>query len=363
MDPGLATPPGVTNPSAAAAAIGQELAHLVSMQQQILDTVKLQGSFTPAHLGMLDDLLQQMHQVAIRSQQLARLASGSLRQSHERLKLDEILKDILDSRHKTWRGSGVQMQQYLKPIEVIVDAGLLFGLLEAAVDWAMEQGKVLVVNLVLKTWPEHGILTFTSTQGVHLQGEGMQGTPDTLSWYLLVDTAKALGAHVTRSAANDRRELVIEFPRTVKQLEGVTAIELDVAHGNIASTSFRDSRPMAGNRLLLVSGDPKIYRQVDDVCVLLGLKLASTADSTRATRYCELDLPDLIVVEDLARDPTFEELRRDLLKRNPHFPFVEISTQPNKLGISMDSDTMSTVSIADVRSRLPSILSMELTRA
>jgi hypothetical protein len=358
-----APPTGASNPTAATTAIGQELASLVSMQQQILDTVKRQGTFTPAHLGMIEDSLQQMHQVAIRSQQLARLAGGTLRQSHERLKLHEILEEIIESRRKTWRGAGVQVDHFLKPVEVIVDPGLLFGLLEAAVDWAMEQGKVLIISLTLKTWPEHALLKLTSSQGIHLQGEGIEASSDTLSWHLLVETAKALGANVARAATDDKREVLIEFPRTVQQLQGVTAIELDVAHGvGPNSTSFGDSRPMVGNRLLLISNDTKLQRQVDDVCVLLGLKMASTADSARATRYCEMDLPDMIVVQDKARDDEFEELRRELLKRNPHFLFVEVTTQPNQLGISMDRDTLSTVSIADVRARLPSILSMERAR-
>ena len=356
-------PPASVPIASASAAIGQELAHLVSTQQQVLDAVKELGSFSPAHMALLEEALERTHQIAIQSQQLSRLASGALRQSHEKLELHTILDDILKSRRSSWRGSGVQVQRYLRPVEVIVDAGLLFGLLEAAVDWAMEQGKVLVVNLEMQTWPEHGILTLSASQTVRLLGEVNDSAMDTLAWHLLVETAKPLGAIVRRNVTADAREVTIEFPRTVKQLQGVTAVEMDVAMSGNLQTSINDTQPLAGGRVLLISIDPKIQRQVDDVCDLMGLRLDCTPDSTKATRFCEMDFPDVIVVDERMRDLGFEQLRKDLLRKNPRFPVVAVSPEPNKLAISAgNQDSISTLSVGDVRSRLPSILLMEMAR-
>jgi hypothetical protein len=349
--------------ASASAAIGLELANLVSTQQQVLDTVKELGHFSPAHLAILEESLERTHQIAIRSQQLSRLAGGSLRQSHEKLELHTILDDILKSRRASWRGSGVQVQRYLRPVEVIVDPGLLFGLLEAAVDWAMEQGQVLIVNLEMQTWPEHGILSFNSTQGVRVQGEQNTGHLDTLSWHLLIETAKPLGVTVKRVESHDGVQLTIEFPRTVKQLQGVTAVEMDVAINGNLSTTFNHTQPLAGGRVLLVTSDPKIQRQVDDVCDLMGLRLDCVPDSIKATRFCEMAPPQAILVDERARDLGFEQLRKDLLRQNPRFPMVEISPDPNLLAISDGQvGSMSAVSVGDVRSRLPSILLMEMER-
>jgi hypothetical protein len=157
--------------------------------------------------------------------------------------------------------------------------------------------------------------------------------------------------------------VLIEFPRTVKQLQGVTAVEMDVAINGNLSTAFSHTQPLAGSRVLLVTNDPKVLRQVDDVCDLMGLKLDCTPDSIRATRFVEMAPPDAILVDERARDLGFEQLRKDLLRKNPRFPVVEISPDPNMLAISDGQPgSSSCVSVGDVRSRLPSILMMEMER-
>ena len=70
------------------------------------------------------------------SQQITRLAGGRLRQSHERLSLSDIVLDVLNSQAIAFRARGLEVRHHIKPIEVIVDPGLLSSLVGVAVDWA-----------------------------------------------------------------------------------------------------------------------------------------------------------------------------------------------------------------------------------
>ncbi|MGH8859602.1 MAG: hypothetical protein ACREXG_16475, partial [Polaromonas sp.] len=98
--------------------------------------------------------------IAHQSQQIARLAEGRLRQSHEHLCLDELLHQALQERTSTLQAQGVEVQCNIQPVEIIADPGLLSSLIDTALDWACAQGhgQRLVILLGIKNWPEHGML-------------------------------------------------------------------------------------------------------------------------------------------------------------------------------------------------------------
>ena len=70
-------------------------------------------------------------------QQLTRFASGRLRQSHEVLQLEEVLKSVLALRTRETQARGIALKPQLKSARVIVDGSLLFSLLNATLDWAL----------------------------------------------------------------------------------------------------------------------------------------------------------------------------------------------------------------------------------
>ncbi len=344
------------------AIIGAELARHVSTMQQVLLEVKSSRSITRAQMLALELSAESAHRIAMQSQQISRLAGGRLRQSHERLSLNDIVLDVLTSQAQSLKARGLEVRHNIKPVEVIVDPGLLSSLVDVAVDWASEQGPRLMVRLEIKNWPEHAILLLKASQHVAVaDGREEVASPDTLNWLLLQQIAQAMGVGIEREIGADHSTVQLEFPRTVKQLEGLTAIEVD--GGGESSMFLSEGKPLAGHRVLLVTGDAAIKAEVEAVCESMGLMLDVCPTTTQAIRYCELDKPHIIVVDERLRDSRFDELRKDLVRNDINFPVVELAKAPNTLEMSnWMGDSVSRISRDVMRHHLPSILVMELAK-
>ena len=170
------------------AVIGEMLSGPLEALQSLLDQLSKEGTATPAHIGSVTNALAVVRSVSRQSQQIARLGGGRLRQSHEKLKLDDLLRNSLAERQALFRQHGVELQHNLKPVEVIVDAGLLVCLVDAALEWSLSMGRMLIITLEMKNWPEHGLLNIRARGGV-APGLGVNALTEeecnTLTWYLL----------------------------------------------------------------------------------------------------------------------------------------------------------------------------------
>jgi hypothetical protein len=344
-----------------AAVIGAELSRHVAVMNGILEDFDGARYISRTELALLRKAVSGAERIAKGSQQLSRLAGGRLRQSHERLRLHELVAQVLTEGASRLRREGVDVEPHLRAVEVIVDPGLLMSLIEAAVDWSAARGQRIQVWLDIKNWPQHAVLLFKVRP---LVTAGAEPPPleapvsDNLDWYLLMQLAQAMGVTVDREVVGDQTMLSIEFPRTVRQLEGLTAIEVDGGDGGHSET-----RPVAGHRLLLVSDDPGLKRELQEVCHHMGVVLDSTPTIRQAVRFCELDPPHLVVIDERLHDEQFDELRRDLLDHNVNFPFIEIAQGHNVVEVaSWMGDRMSRISRDALRSQLASILVMELAK-
>jgi hypothetical protein len=345
-----------------AGVIGSQLSVPLATMQQIVQEFTRTRRISRSQMQQLILSIESARRVAMQSQQISRLAGGRLRQSHERLSLHDIVIQALDDRSQAFQQRGVEVYRSIKPVEVIVDPGLLSSLVEAAIDWASELGRRLVVSLEIKNWPEHGMLLLKASQTVATGGVHSEGTPDgdTLSWHLLTHIGQAMGVTVDRVTSTDESILMIEFPRTVKQLEGLTAIEVD-AGGD--SSMHSESKPLAGHRILLVTNDDALRTNVKMICRNMGLIMDSVPTTVQAVRFCELDRPHMVIIDERIRDSYFDELCQDLLRTEPNFPFLEIANESNTLAVaSWMSDSMTRVSRDSLRSQLPSILVFELAK-
>ena len=342
--------------------VGVMLSDALGTLQSVCDELESAGSATRGQLARLKSALDSARSVAMQSQQIARLGGGRLRQSHEKLKLDELMRDALLERGKLFRQRGVELYHGLKPVEVIVDAGLLVCLVDAALEWALSMGRKLVITLEMKNWPEHGMLLLRASEGVALAqapGADADVAGNTLAWYLLVETASAMGVSVDRITSSAESTLMIEFPRTVKRLEGLTAVEIDTGY----DTLYGDSKPMAGHRILIITNDDLIRHEVQSAARTMGLTTDFVLDSRQAVRFCELDPPHMVIIDERVRDPVFEELASDLRRVDANFPFIEIASASNVLEMAgWMSDSMTRVSRDGLRTQLGSILAMELAK-
>lgn len=344
------------------ALIGAMLSDPLRAMQGLLDQLTHAGTAEPDHISHVRGVLASARTMAIQSQQIARLGSGRLRQSHEKLKLDDLLRDALRERKVLFRQRGVELYHGLKPVEVIVDAGLLVCLVDAALEWALSVGSRLIITLEMKNWPQHGMLTVRVSKDVALGAHRTLDADDdgnTLAWYLLAETAGVMGVSINRVTSDTESTLVIEFPRTVKRLEGLTAVEVDTDCGHYNS----GSKPMAGHRVLVITNDSMLRHEIQSTARTMGLVVDFVLDSRQAVRFCELDIPHMVIIDERLRDLIFDELSTDLRRTDPNYPFIEIAIDSNVLEMAgWMSNSITRVSRGSLRSQLTPILVMELAK-
>lgn len=372
--PARAAPMAVPTGPELAGAIGAELAAPVTRMTQALQALRARNAVDDAELAPLDEAVEQVHQIALRSQQVARLAAGRLRQSHEKLALHTILHDVLLDHHARFTARGIVVSQYLRPVEIIVDPGLLVSLLESAIDWAAEQGSHLLVKLSMKNWPENGLLVIRAAHAVQVTDQPVGAhEPDNLLWFLLQHTALAMGVLVSREVDDEGLTARLEFPRTVRNLSGLTAMDVEPgehkgqAKGPDAAPGFGDTvgagKHLKGSSILLITDDARLQRDVAKVCQRLNLRLDTAASTRQATRFCEMSTPHLIVIDENLHDIEFDQLHADLLRHNTRFPVIEVAPADEGFAISAwDDGSASRVGRGNIAQQLPAALALELNK-
>ena len=341
--------------------IGGELSLPINTIREILQDFSQNRRISNGQMQALVAAAEFANEIAHQSQQIARLAEGRLRQSHERIRLDELLHQALQERTPALQARGVKVQSNIKPVEIIVDPGLLSSLIDVALDWAGAQGQRLVILLGIKNWPEHGVLVIKTTPPAFPDRQGPG--PDSLSWHLLTHIAQAMGVTPEREIKESgEATLLLEFARTVRHLEGLSAMEIDDATGD--SSFHSGSKPLAGSRILLISNDTLVRGEVDEAARLLSVRVDAVPSVPQAQRYVKLDMPHLIVIDERLRDDAFDALLREIKSMDPNFGFLEITDDANTFEISSwMSDSMTRVSRDVLRAQLPSVLTLELARA
>ena len=120
--------------------VGSEIAAPLTAALERIHALTATGKIDRAGLRALRDEVEQARQVGMIGQQLTRFASGRVRQSHEVLQLEEVLKNVLALRSRETQARGIALKPILKSARVIVDGSLLFSLLNATLDWALAKG-------------------------------------------------------------------------------------------------------------------------------------------------------------------------------------------------------------------------------
>jgi hypothetical protein len=359
----LPSDPSNVDPWTVPGIVGMELARQWEHLNTIGGDLRRTQAASRAQLRALADVARRIRYLAMQSQQLSRLAGGRLRQSHERLDLKAMVEQVVAGNRREHTARALEVSLQLQSVEVIVDPGLLHSLVETAFDCVAGYGAAITVWLKVSNWPEHAILEFRSRELI-TTGEaaaahpGPTGAPESVAWVLLAQLARTTGVILRRESVDGQQSVRLEFPRTVKRLEGLTAIEIDAGE-----LSMFETRPMAGHRLLLVSNDALVREEVQAICHNMGLVLDVAPTVQKAVRHCELDKPEGILVDERLHDKPFEQLLADLLRYDTHFPCIEIATGSNVVEIaSWMGNNISRISQDSLRGQLPSILVMALAK-
>lgn len=347
--------------------IGAEIASPLTAALERIHALTTTGRIDRASLRALREEVERARQVGMLGQQLARFASGRLRQSHERLQLADTLKGMLAHRARETQARGIVLKPSLKPADVIVDASLLFSLLNTTLDWALANARSQIeYQIDIKTWPAHAVLVcrfahqLADQPGSTATTEARPPGLDSLTWRFLQQTALTMGLPLDRQEDGVQTVLSIEFPRTASaEIAGVTTMEID--EGFAPSSN---SKPLAGSHVLVVSGRREVRAQIRDAIGNMGLIVDFVASVEEMADFCRDGLPHAVIVESGQIDDRFTELQEQISTEVPEFVFIEIVEEGDAFQMSAFSDTnMAQVGRAAISASLPSALMFELSKS
>jgi CheY-like chemotaxis protein len=348
------------------AQVGRQLAEPLTAALERVTTLSTTGRIDRAGLRALRDEVDRARQAGIWAQQISRLASGRVRQSHERVHLTNTVQSVLAYRARELHGKGIALTQSLQAVEVQVDASMLFSLLNAMVDWWLDAAQGMVdLRIDTRTWPvqarlncrfQHHPLDQTATPQA---AEGIQASLTTMHWHLLEQTARSLGLNVERLIDTTHAQLTLSFPQTVQAL--MAQVEPDAPDHGFADSV--NSKPLAGSHVLVVAGRRDLRVQLREATKDMGLVVDFVGSVREAAEFCREGLPHAIVFEGALRNLAFEQLAAGIRQEVPEFVFIELGDEGQRFEISTISPTgMARVGRDAIASTLPSALVYELSR-
>ena len=347
------------------AEIGAEIAAPLSAALERINALTSTGKIDRQSLRALRAEVEAARQIGMIGQQLTRFASGRLRQSHERLQLNDVLNGVLAHRARETQARGIHLKPSLKSAEVIVDASLLFSLLNSMLDWALAHARSHIdLAIDIKPLPAHARLScrFATRLSDELDsgdGERAPRSLDSLTWRLVEQTAWTMGLVVDRSDASSLTTLTLEFPRTASNvIEGVSTIEIDDGFAPSGN-----SQPLAGNHVLVIAWQRDLRTQIRDALRNMSLIIDFVNSVDEAAGFCREGLPHAIIIESSQSGEPFAQLRAEIAAEVPDFVFIEIIEHGSAFEMSgFSGATVSRVGRDALASSLPSALIFELSK-
>lgn len=351
------------------ATLGMEIAGPLTAALDRATTLERDGHIDRAGLRALRQDIARARQAGMVAQQLVRLATGRMRQSYERLSLADHVRSALQQRGDDPASIGMSLKASARPIEVIVDPSLMFGLIDTAIEWAARQARSPVEwRIELKTWPVNALLSCRfSHRPVDELAPGARTADattasaalDSLSWRLLDLTASHMGVVVSRDSGASETALTLEFPRTVhEQVEGMTSLDLDQG-----GPSSGHSRPLEGQQVLVVASRREMRARVRDAIQSMGLTIDIVGSVDDAATFCEDSQPHAIIVEGILTGERFRKWREKVVATAPDTVFIEIIEEGRDFEMSgFDGKSMARIGRDVIEGTLPSVLIFELSK-
>ena len=347
------------------AQIGAEIAGPLTSALERINALTSTGRIDRPGLRALRDEVEAARQAGLIGQQLTRFASGRMRQSHERLQLADVLGGVIAHRMRQTVARGITLKPTLKPAVVIVDAALLFGVLNTTLDWALANAHSEIEFAIdIKSWPAHARLTCRfAHRPVDQLTDGARATApsglDSLTWRLLEQTAWAMGLVLERHDEAHLTALTLEFPRTASsEIEGVTAMEL-----NDGFSPSTNSQPLAGSHLLVVVARRDLRVQIREALRSMSLIVDYVNSVDEAAAFCREGLPHAVIVESIQADERFDRFREELVAEVPEFVFIEIVEQGSAYEMSgFSGSPVARIGRDGLANALPSALMFELSK-
>jgi len=344
--------------------LGAEIAGPLSSALERIQTLISTGQIDRQGLRALRESVAQAREAGMMGQQLARLASGRLRLSRERLHLTQLLRSVLAQRSRETQARGIQVRQVLKPVEVVADGSLMFSLLNALMDWALSSTHSSVdLRLDLTPWPAKARLMcrFAHRSLDLLDDPRKVELPlalNSLAWRLVEQTAITMGVLPLREDEAGITVLTLEFPHTVGDEPGTDESLPEPEHLHSSN-----SKPLAGSHLLIITPRRELRTQIQSAVAHMGLIVDMVDSVDEATQFCLEGLPHGIIFEAAQHGPEFDQLHADVMREVPEFSFVEVLDSEALTQLSTATpDGLARISREHLSDALPSMLLFELSK-
>lgn len=324
------------------------------------------GRVDPARLRKLQASIEEARQICITAQQLTRLATRRVRVSHERVQLDAMLRDVLQHRAHEAEARGLLLPDphgaKIRAAEVLVDASLLFSLLNTLFDWLLRYVEdSLQLSVESRTWPEHARLrcSFNARDWQKTATDPVPAVVDSLSWRLLEQIAGTLDLVFSHRIDGPAVELVMEFPRATNPgMQAVDSVDL-----GDQSISEPEVVPLVGCNVLIVASRRALRLQIRNAIAHLGLTIDLVSSVDEAVDFCRNGRPDALVVEQALEGGRLARLRSELFEETRQLAFIAITEDGEPFEMSDGSlDQLARVRRSALETALPSVLLFELSQ-
>jgi len=318
----MAPAPAAPNLGDVVARIGAEVsAPLTAALDRVL-TLASTGRIDRHGLLALRSEIDGARRVGLRSQQIARLASGDVRQSRERLDLPQSLRAVLDGQTVHGHGNQIAVPPPPTRAEVLCDASLLHAVLDAAAAWSGGLARASVEwRIDVKPWPVRARVVCRFARVAADAGTPPPATSDdldTLDWLLLHYSAHMAGVLVQRQDTAVHTQLTLEFLHTVNgTLEGAAAVDL-VASADAGSPSI------AGCQVLVLAAQRTTRQRLREALQGQDLLIDHVSTVADAAQYCQDGAPHVLLFESAFQGDALGNLLAGLDRSAPGAVLIEV---------------------------------------
>ena len=280
-----------------------------------------------------------------------------------------MLRSVLAQRSRETQARGVQVRQSLKPVEIWADGALLFGLLNALMDWALANTHSSVdLRLDLTPWPVKARLSCRfAHRSLELLSDDTDphattSSLDSLAWRLLEQTAITLGVLPLREQEAGITLLTLEF----NQLAPDEAPPPDSTNARLEAEAERmggNSRPLAGCQLLIVSAHRDMRTEAQAAVRHMGMLVDVVGSVAEAEQFCREGLPHAMLFDAAQMSEPLLQLIAGVMRDAPDFAFVEMFDGEHRTQLSTATgDGVARISRRHLPDALPSLLMFELAK-
>lgn len=340
---------------------GADVAGPLTAALDRIDALAISGRITRADLRALREEVQAARQAGMLGQQLTILASGGVRHSPERLMLDDAVRSVLTRRAGESPERDIVVELNANQVAVVVDATLLFGLLNSLFEWARGNS---IGQCRIRTEADEATssVRLACTYEAHQRGAPADQQEPThrpprlnaLAWRLLEQTSTAMGMALQHQTDGPKHVLTLEFTRAAPDDAPLAPQPLDTE---------APARPLAGSQVLVISSRRDMRVQIRDALRNMGLMIDFVSSVNEAAQFSEGGAPDAVIIESIQRGERFARFRDELCAKAPHVAFIEIVEQGRafeKSGFGVES--LGRVGREAIDTALPASLVHELSK-